>query len=413
MKRAAHYAGRAGIAVGLGGAIVGLAATPAVAATAGLSVSPTGTQNHNVVITVSGSYDNSTSTSSKAVKLTVDKPDSSSATLYSGTAGSFSSGSTPSKSIDTSALDVNGDYVFRFTVGTTTYGPQTVTMRVPPAKVGGFGASPSGTVAHFTWSANSEPDLAGYDLVDVTDSSNPRDLTPGGVGTDVCDSSGCSVDIDFGSGAQGSTRQFVIDALRYTSPSHSATVASGDSSPVSVSFPTPPSPSSGGGGTGGGTTGGGSGGGTGGGGSTGGGSTGGGSTGGGTGGGGSTGGSTGTTTGGSTGGGRTGHGINVSHPSAALKAYLPSFSAGAAPNLPSVVTEVKPLPEGTYKPTLAYPDQVIGETSHSHGVQAAGVRDELVRVLNVAAVWKSLAGAVLILLVAAHLRAWVAGVETE
>src|SRR5437764_11769907 len=323
MRRTAHAAGRAGIAVGIGGAIVGLAAAPAAAATAGLSVSPTGTQNHNVVITVSGSYDNSTSASSKAVKLTVDKPDSSSATLYSGTAGSFSSGSTPSKSVDTSALDINGDYVFRFTVGSTTYGPQTVSMRVPPAKVGGFGASPSGTVAHFSWNANSERDLAGYDLVDVTDSSSPRDLTPGGVGTNVCDSSGCSVDIDFGSGAQGTTRQFVVDALRYTSPSRSATISSGDSAPASVSFPAPPPPPSSGGSSGGdsggGSAAGGSGGSTGTGGS--------GSAGGATGSGSSGGTTSGSSAGGRTGGGAAGRGINSSHPSAALKAYLPSFSA--------------------------------------------------------------------------------------
>jgi hypothetical protein len=407
----------------MGGAVVALAAAPALAASTGLTVSPTGTQNHNVVIRVSGSYDNSTSTSSKTVKLTVDKPNSSTATLYSGTANPLSSGSTPAKSVDTSALDLNGDYVFHFSVGSTNYGPQTVSMRVPPAKVGGFGASPSGTVAHFSWDANSEPDLAGYDLVDVTEPSNPRDLTPGGVGTNVCDSSGCSVDIDFGSGAQGSSRQFVIDALRYTSPSHSATLASGDSAPATVSFPTPPTSS--GGSSGGGSAGGGSssGGGSGSGGSGGtgtstGGNTGGGSTGGGTGGstgGGSTGGgtTTGSFGGGHTSGGNNGQGISADHPNVALKAYLPSFSAGAAPNLPSVVTEVKPLPEGTYKPTLAYPDQVVGETTHRQGAATTAVRDELVHVLNVAAVWKSLAGAVLVLLMAAHLRAWVAGVEND
>ena len=106
--------------------------------------------------------------------------------------------------------------------------------------------------------------------------------------------------------------------------------------------------------------------------------------------------------------------LGPDHPNVALKAYLPSFTAGAAPNLPAVVTEVKPLPEGTYKPTLAYPDQVVGETSHRQGAAtAAGVREELVRVLNVDAVWKSLAGAVLVLLMAAHLRAWVAGVGDD
>ena len=400
MRRAFQVAGRAGVVVGIGGAVVGLAAAPAMAASATLSVTPSGTVDHNVVIKASGSYDNSTSLSSQALKLTVDRPDSSSSVLYTGTARAASSGATPTESVDTSVLNLNGNYVFTFAVGSATT-TKTVTMRVAPAKVANFNASPSGTVAHFTWSANSEPDLAGYDIVDVTDSSNPRDLTPGGVGTNVCDSSGCAVDIDFGSGAQGTTRNFVIDALRYTSPSHSATISSGDSAPVSVNFPAPPPPPSSGGSSGG-TTGGSTSGGSGG--------TGGSSSSGGTTGSGSSGG----TTSGSTKGGKTsgsGRGITTNRPSAALKAYLPSFSAAAAPNLPSVITEVKPLPEGTYKPTLAYPDQVIGQTTHDKTQPVAAFRNEVVRVLNVAAVWKSLAGAALVLLMAAHLRAWVAGVE--
>jgi hypothetical protein len=105
--------------------------------------------------------------------------------------------------------------------------------------------------------------------------------------------------------------------------------------------------------------------------------------------------------------------ISAGHPSTALKAYLPSFSAGSAPNLPSVVTEVKPLPEGTYKPTLAYPDQVVNEAVHHDTKGVAAVRSQIVHVLNVGAVWKSLGGAVLILLVAAHLRAWVAGLDSD
>ena len=408
MRRAWKIGGRAGFAVGLAGLVVGVSGAPAFAASASLSVSPTGTLDHNVVINASGSYDNSTGTSSQTLKLTVDRPDSSSAVLYTGSASPLSSGTTPSKSVDTSALNLNGNYVFTFTMGSTATS-KTVTMRVPPAKVGGFGGTASGSVAHFSWSANSEPDLAGYDLVDVTDSSSPRDLTPGGVGTNVCDSSGCSVDIDFGSSAPGTSRSFVIDALRYTSPSHSATLSSGDSAPVTVNFPTPaPPPSSGSGGgtsTGGDPSSGGSGTSSTGGSTSGGSSTAGGST--------SSGGTTTGSTSGQHSGGSSGHVISSGHPSAALKAYLPSFSAGSAPNLPSVVTEVKPLPEGTYKPTLAYPDQVVNEAVHHDSKGVAAVRSEIVHVLNVGAVWKSLGGAVLILLIAAHLRAWVAGLETD
>jgi hypothetical protein len=402
MRRALQLTGRAGVVVGIGGAVVTLAAAPALALSSSLSVTPTGTVDHNVVIKAAGSYDNSTGATSQTLKLAVSRPDSSTTVLYSGSARALSSGSTPTESVDTSVLNLNGSYVFTLTVGGSSTS-KTVTMLVPPAKVAGFAGSASGTVAHFSWAANSEPDLAGYDLIDVTDSGSPRDLTPGGVGTDVCDSSGCSVDIDFGSSAQGTGRQFVIDALRYTSPAHSATVASGDSAPATVSFPAPPPPPASGGTSGGTDTG-----------TTGSGSTGTGTAGGSSGatsGSGTSGGTAaGSTTGGRSAGGST-HGINSTHPNGALKAYLPSFSAAAAPNLPSVVTEVKPLPEGTYKPTLAYPDQVVGENVHKNSQPVAAVRDELVRVLNVGAVWKSLAGAALILLVAAHLRAWVAGAE--
>ena len=409
MTRALQIGGRAAFAVGIAGLAVAMAGAPAVAATGSLTVTPTGTVDHNVVISAAGSYDNSTGTTSQTVKLSVQRPDSSSSTLYSGSAPALRSGSTPTETVDTSALNLNGSYVFSFSVGSTSTS-KTVTMRVPPAKVGSFAGAASGTVAHFTWAANSEPDLAGYDLVDVTDSANPRDLTPGGVGTNVCDSSGCSVDIDFGSSAQGTSRSFVIDALRYTSPAHSATLASGDSAPVSVNFPAPPPPASSDPGSGGSSSGGsGSG--------SGGSSTGGGggssSSGGSSSGGTSSGGTTSGSTSGQHTGGSSGRTISSGHPSAALKAYLPSFSAGSAPNLPSVVTEVKPLPEGTYKPTLAYPDQVVNEAVHHDTKGVAAVRSELVHVLNVGAVWKSLAGAVLILLVAAHLRAWVAGIETD
>jgi len=404
MRRAFQVAGRAGVVVGMGGAVVGLAAAPALASSS-LTVSPSGTITSNTTVTATGTDSANATAIGQSRTLTLNLSDPSGGSLQQWSSGSIASTKSASVkgSLDTTGA-INGAYTFTLKINGTTAQTSTVTVRVAPAKVANFNASPSGTVAHFTWSANGEPDLAGYDIVDVTDSSNPRDLTPGGVGTNVCDSSGCAVDIDFGSGAQGTTRNFVIDALRYTSPSHSATISSGDSAPVSVNFPAPPPPPSSGGpsgGTSGGSTSTGSGGST------------------STGGSGSTGGTTGSstsggTTSGSTKGGKTsgsGRGITTNRPSAALKAYLPSFSAAAAPNLPSVITEVKPLPEGTYKPTLAYPDQVIGQTTHDKTQPVAAFRNEVVRVLNVAAVWKSLAGAVLVLLMAAHLRAWVAGVE--
>src|SRR5947209_1253822 len=102
MKRALHVGGRAGFALGVAGLVVGLAGAPAFAASANLSVSPSGTIDHNAVITASGSYDNSTGLNSETMKLTVDRPDSSSSVLYTGSAKAASSGTTPTESVDTS-----------------------------------------------------------------------------------------------------------------------------------------------------------------------------------------------------------------------------------------------------------------------------------------------------------------------
>ena len=400
MKRVVRTAARSGVALGIVGAAVTMAATPALAASGSLTVTPSGTVTSNGVISIAGHYDNRSSVNSTTMKITISRPDGSSYALWSGSARGLSTGSTPTQSFDTGNAPwggeaINGDYTVNFTVGSAAATPVDVTLRVPPAPVSGFSGSPSGSVVHFSWAANSEPDLAGYDIVDV--SNGRRDLTPGGIDTSACSGGSCQIDIDFGSSAAGTSRQFVIDALRYTGPSHSSALASSDSAPTSVAFATPSTATPGG------SSGGTSGGGTAGGGTTSGGSTGG--------GGGATGGAT---SGGRVSGGSSGSsgGIAARHASAALRAYLPSVSAAAAPNLPSVVTEIKPLPQGTYQPTLAYPDQVLSQAVHH---RASGpmttVSTEIGRVLDVQALWKSLAGAVVVLLVAAHLRAWLSDAE--
>lgn len=389
MNKAVHVVARTSVAAGITGAVVALAATPALAGAGSLTVSPSGTLTSNAVITATATDNNNTGAMTDTVQLSVTRPDSSTAVLASGTTQPLSS-KTLKATVDTSSLNINGSYLFSFAVnGTKT--SKTVTMQVPPADVAGFAGTPSGTVAHFSWASNTEPDLAGYDLVDVTD-SQPRDLTPGGLGTNVCSNGSCAVDIDFGSSAAGTTRNFVAYALRYSSPAHTATIASvHPSQTATVSFPAPPAPApaASGGTTTGSTSAGGS--------TTGTGSTSSGTTGG-----------TSSRTGGET---RTPT-ISSKHASAALRAYLPSASAGAAPNLPAVVTEIKPLPQGTYKPTLAYPDLTVRQPVHKQdSAPMAAVGSDIVRVLNITALWRSLAAAAVVLLVAAHLRAWLRRLE--
>jgi hypothetical protein len=281
-------------------------------------------------------------------------------------------------------LAPNGTYQAKLTGGVSA--SASFRVAVPPSAPSGFDASASGTVANFSWDPNNEPDLIGYDIRD----GSGNDVTPGGVDADsVCAAGSCSVNIDFGSSVQGTTHDFHVVALRHTSPGSSSSVNSADSASRSVAFPAAPAPSSSppGSGSGGGGGNGGGGGGSGGGG----------------------GGGNGT---GSTGGGQH-HPLSGKHPGADLRAYLPTSSAAGAPDLPSVLTEVKPLPQGSYKPTLAYPDQVKREAVHqaNRGVGAT-VAHDLARVLDTSALWRGVAGAALMLLIAGHLYAWVQRVDT-
>ena len=389
---AGRLAGRIVLPVGIAGAIVGLAAAPALAATSisvsagGSSLSDGAVLTHNDTISVHGTSD--ATTSSRNLKIAVNVPGRGAYTLKTGSAGALQSGSL-NASLDTGCPDwsaspcteaPNGSYSFTFSAGGAS-ASQSVTLRVPPATPSGFAASVSGTVASFSWAANSEPDLVGYDILEGSN----NDVTPGGLDpSSVCDSSGCSVSVDFGDTAYGSTHSFHIIALRHTSPGSSGSIPSGNSADKSVTFPAAPQPSSspGSGGGGGGT--GGAGGGTG--------------------------------TGGSGhGGGKTkGHHVPGKNPAHDLHASLPTISAGAAPNLPSMITEVKPLPEGTYKPTLAYPDQYSQQSTKAHPPSiASGLTAEWRRGMDLPLLVRAFAGAAILALVAFHLRSWVNRAETE
>jgi len=61
---------------------------------------------------------------------------------------------------------------------------------------------------------------------------------------------------------------------------------------------------------------------------------------------------------------------------------------------------------GTYKP-LVYPNRVKREAIHNRQGVAASVVGDLANVVDSGPLWRSLAGAAVLMLVAAHLRAWV------
>ena len=393
---------RVGVPVGVALAVVGMGAAPALAATS-VSVNTGGSDlsdgtvlDHNATVTVKGTTD--ATASSRQLKLSVTAPGRSAYTLKTGTASALQKGQL-SASLDTSCPDwsaspcveaVNGTYTFHFSAGSAD-SSTAVQLRVPPSAPTGFQAHNKGTVVSFAWNPNSEPDLMGYDIVD----GSGNDVTPGGMDSDsVCDSSGCSVSVDFGSSAQGTSRSFSVVALRHTSPGSGSSVSSANSDAQTVDFPAPPSPtpsSASGGAAGGSGNGGGSG---------------------ATGGSGAAG-SGGTSTG--SGAGRGGPPVSGKHAAADLRTSLPTITAAGAPDLPSVLTEVKPLPQGSYKPVLPYGDQVVKSKKPQLADQnnAQQVFQDFRKVLDIGALWRSLAGAVVLMLAAAHLRAFVERVEVD
>jgi hypothetical protein len=411
-----RLAGRFVLALGITGSVVGLSIGPAGASVSSLSVNPGTSITTNTTVSVSASSGKTgvVATGSRTLTLAIAGPDGSNYSWPSKSvpntqdgsiSGSFSTASPPWTSAGAAAA--NGQYTLTATDGSATSKTATVTLAVPPSDVSGFNGSASGSVATFTWAANTDnvPDFAGYL---ISDGANSVKVTPS---SGACDANSCGVSIDYGSAARGQTYSFSIVALRLKGPGSTGTVPSANPATTSVNFPAPPSPApstDGSGGTGGGSTGGGSTGGNGGG-TTGGGTT------TGSGGGGQTSGGTTTGSGGTTtAGGAHGPVVTGKNPGADLGRFLPTDSAGAAPSLPSVITEIKPIPQGTYKPTLAYPDQTSTSTSTKKvdggGIQAVGT--DIVKVLNLRTLWTSLAAAALMLLVAAHLRAWLDGIDT-
>lgn len=407
MTNQLRLATRLALAIGLTGSVVGLSIGPAAAAVSTLSVNPGSTVSANTTVTISASSGKTgvVATGSRTLTLAITAPDG---TKYSwpsksvpntqdgSISGSFSTLAPPWTTGGMSAG--NGQYTVTATDGSSTSKTAALTLAVPPSDVSGFNGSASGSVATFTWAANSDnvPDFAGYL---ISDGDGAVKIAPN---SGACDASSCGVSIDYGSAARGQTYSFSIVALRLKGPGSSGTVASVDPATTSVAFPAVPSPAPSSTGGSGSTDTGGS---TGGGGGTTGGDTSGGTTGGGT-----------TGSGGSTtsAGGTHGRVLTGKNPGADLGRYLPTVTAGAAPNLPSVVTEIKPIPQGTYKPTLAYPDQTLtsSATKKVPGNTISAVGNDIVKVLNLRTLWTSLAAAALLLLVAAHLRAWLDGIDT-
>lgn len=156
----------------------------------------------------------------------------------------------------------NGEYTVTVRNGSDTRtASATLDVLIPPSRPTGFGASATGTIATFTWNANSEPDIASYQ---VTRSSGAVATTVSA--SDACHGgSSCSASVDFGHSVAGQSETFAVRALRCGLSCSGDDVAGPESASTRVTFgggsssgpnPTPtPTPRSGGGGGGGGGSG--------------------------------------------------------------------------------------------------------------------------------------------------------------
>ena len=265
-----------------------------------------------------------------------------------------------------------------------------------------------------SWSVGSEPDLLRYDLLD----GSGNDLYPGIAVTDsdFCSSDSCHIDVIYPDNDPGGQKDFRVRAWR--SDGNNGDVRSAASSPASASIPAPPSSGgdtgSGGSGSSGGdsgSSGGGSGGSSGG--STGGGS---GSTGGGS---GSSGSGGSNSSGGSGSGVYTGGGSDSSGGSSSAGgafgggfSHSPGLSFTTSdghvtiPHIAGQDSNPDPkvaIPWGTYKGTLGYKDQVSTDKVREKTFSTRLV-SELTAFTDGPRLWKSLAGALVLIMIAMHMR---------
>ncbi|MGZ6804824.1 MAG: hypothetical protein ACXVFU_17420, partial [Nocardioidaceae bacterium] len=310
-----------------------------------------------------------------------------------------------------STVRANGTWVATLSGGNT--GSRTFYTNFDPATPGGpfqvISSDPKNV--SFSWSRGAEADLTGYTLSDTT-TGQSQDVGLGACGS--APGSGCSGSFYYPSGSAGTHTYTLVASRKQGCPGCSGTLQSGPATTSAkldaVPSPTPgptaspspgssPAPGTSGGGSAGGTSGGTSGSGS-----------------GGTSGSGTTTGSGGSGTTGSGGSGTTASGTSApryvlpslkpANPRQAFaltfNAFAPSLGIPKLPPLPATGGYVgeQPLPLGTYKPSLPYsPETVTTKTTSILSSPTAFVSS-----IDASQLAKSLATALILLLVGAHVR---------
>ena len=409
---------RIGVPLAFGCAMV-LSAVPAAAAagitvtraTDGSTVTVDGPVTSDDVLHIRGHIDARTATT----ELVVLAPGDGTAHVVDQGAGTITGGDTLAYDLSTACLSydpkrapcsgrrpaVNGTWTAQLRGGASAVSQ--FTLRVPPGQPTGVTVASDSRSVTVSWQEGAEPDLRSYDVLDGSGHVLASNLAP----SSVCGSDGlCQKQL-----TGTSARSFSVRAYRATCPSCTETLASAPSAPASLSSSgttaTPvESPSSTAGTSGSGSSGSTTASGTG--------ST------SGTGGGTTTG--TGSTDASSGSGGQPGPAgtktttatkTPARRPAPAdpglLQRLLPGPQAVQPPSVPE--TLVAPLADGSYKPTLAYGSQTVGETVNVPDGQAphlAGGSGEQVLggVIDRDRLLQSIAEGLLLLVAAGHLRAW-------
>jgi len=83
-----------------------------------------------------------------------------------------------------------------------------------------------------------------------------------------------------------------------------------------------------------------------------------------------------------------------------------------APALPGLQTEVKPLILGKPGGKIAYPaPKVASTTTSKHRSTTQAITHDIARGLSLPPLWRGIAAAAILLLIAVHLRAWASRVD--
>ncbi|MDX6198897.1 MAG: hypothetical protein QOJ79_2048 [Actinomycetota bacterium] len=422
-RRTARGFAVAAILLPLSGAGLLLSAEPAQAAT-GITAPSNGVDyTSDTTVHMTATVDRNTGSAS----LRVQSPTSSSPETVDTASTSLTAGASLSYDFDTAtcasfpnscsgrAEAPNGEWTVTLVSGGTVVDTRAFTLRIAPRAPRGLSAQPDGYRAVvLNWTKGEEPDLTGWTV--WADSSPSQD-----VGTSACSGSTCTTTVTYAEDGTGQHR-YVLIAHRRVAPDSPDTIDSTESAEVTATLDSPPPPSPApadpgsqpsGGSTGDSTTGGDPTGGSTSGGDT---SAGGGSS--------STGGSStsdgstgsGTSTGGTT--GRTSAIAGGKAPATlaqrrafalTFKAFAPKLGIPKLPPLPAAQgPSVAPLPDGTYEQTLGYKDVLKTEKVNSPQAAARRVTRVVSSALDSDQFLRFMAAALVLLLLAAHARRWVA-----